>query len=399
MPDNNISPMQRLSGLSLKQGMEIPTQICYSNKEGIRTYCQNIIEYLQTHPHVKMIGLWPTDLGHYCECKKCTADSQVILKASIYIAQQLAKKFSDVIVEHLVYNGPSLFLPDDNLEIPKNMIVLRATGDQKIIDSWIDKCRKSGSPGMYKIIYTLADNFQQQGHVCINFQKTKEESDYLRSHSFQGFNVMYIDMYSYWRSCQNLSFFAGLAWGESLSIDAYLEDFCKSYYGDAHQPMQILYRKLLELNQEALFGDSSEELYEQNSTILSACQEFLNKARKNVYDNKIKSRLNKMDVYLNHLKLYSELSFYLKKSQMLLNEKKISEAAVMMHQVALKEEEIKTICFDSFFRGDGVLDPRLTLLLRKFDRFRRYRDMINKMLNRLKTQSKGSVSVPIQHED
>ena len=390
MPDNNISPQQRLWGLSVEQGIAIPAQICYSNRDAIQTYCNNIKDYLRNHPHVRIVGLWPTDIGSYdyCNCEKSVSDPQAMLKAIIWIAQQLGSEFPDLIVEHIIYMGPSRTMPSDDLVIPKNMVILQATGDQELIDVWLDKCKKDKSLGMYKVNYTLADNFYACGHVCIDPKKTIDDFQYMQKCSFIGYDIMYIDMYSYWRSCQNLALLAKLSWEPDFSYGRYLKDFCSNYFGIAGEQMELLYRKMFELDQKALFSEASEEAYERNSAIINECRHLLVEA-KNIAAGSgqelLLSRLDKVRVYIDHLALYGEASLYRTRAKLLMGQKNVKAAAMAMRQVALKEEEIKTMCLNSYFRGDGVLDLRLTLARRKFGRFLEDRKMIKEILNGLET--------------
>ena len=46
--------------LSFAKGHQVPSQICYSNEDAVRTYTQNVLEYVETHPEVDILGLWPS---------------------------------------------------------------------------------------------------------------------------------------------------------------------------------------------------------------------------------------------------------------------------------------------------------------------------------------------------
>jgi hypothetical protein len=392
VPDNNISSRQRLSGLSLERGMEIPSQICYSNKGGLQTYYNNIKSYLRTQPFVNIIGLWPTDMGRYCQCKNCASDPHAVLKAVISIANRLIKEFPEIAVEYLVYSATGAFPPPENMILPKNLIILQATGNAEIIRAWLNKCKESKNMGMYKICYGGADNFQQSGHVLVNPMQVVDDYNHLCRHGFNGVDIMYIDMYSYWRSCHNLSFFAKLVWDRKLSSRDYWTDFCKRYYGASQLPLEKIYKQLQKLDREALFKQSSAGSYKKNSEILFRCFNFIEEAKETA-DKKgetslLKSRLDKMHLYLTHLQAYNESTVFRSRAHRLIAEKKIKDAAGMMHKVALKEEEIKRMCMDSYYRGDGVLDLRLTVALRKFSRFADDIKLIERILTELKIKDR-----------
>ena len=386
MPDNNMPPEDRLKKLSINHGFKIATQICYSNINAVAAYCNNIKDYLKIHSYVKIIGLWPADGGGYCTCEKCSSDPQAILRASIRISNSLLDEFPDVIVEHLLYTGPSRSMPDKDLIIPKNMLILQACGDQNIINGWFQKCNECQSPGMYKINYKLADNFYADGHVCIDPGKVISEFRYLKEYPFIGYDIMYIDMYSYWRSCHNLSLFAKLCWDSNLDCDRYWDDFCNNYYGAESKEIRSIYSKMTNIDFNLIFHETFTNDASEILTILKECRNMLGVAINSISRNPNKLillRLKKLETYILHLIYYAEIKILFLKFKDYAGENDYAQATRLLIEIATKEEALRNICFNSYLRGDGVLDYRLTLLKRKLSRFLEYEKNITGIINRL----------------
>ena len=62
-PDDNKLPITFTTG-----------QLCLSNKEMIRTFADNVIQFAKTHPEVSIISFWPNDVGDgggWCNCENC----------------------------------------------------------------------------------------------------------------------------------------------------------------------------------------------------------------------------------------------------------------------------------------------------------------------------------------
>jgi|GEM_PF-6430121 len=383
---NNLSPADRLAGLSLDQGMEIPTQIHYTNPEAIRTYCDNLLEYLGAHPYVGIIGVWPTDVNHYCSCEKCAANPGAHVDAVLYVARRVAREFPNVLVEHLLYTGTSMRLPDEQIKLPENLVVAAGGGDDGGI--WAKRCRHDGAPGVYRYnLAPLADNFANYGRVQIAPKRVVEMMAFIRQNGLSGYTVFYIDMLSFWRSSQNIALLSKMSWNRNLSPDAYLDDFCAAYFMTAGDFMRRLYGRLFEMNEQALFVEASEEDYATLTAILNECRQWLQGARDGVGPDDrgmLAARLDKVAVYLEHLALHAQATRRRTQAKDLLNKNRIRDAALAMHQAAIALEGIKSMCLESYLRGDGVLDFRLTLTLRKLVSFPENRKLVESMLNRIK---------------
>ncbi len=56
--------------LFFEKGHRVPSQICYSNEDAVGTYTLNVLTYIEAHPEVDIIGLWPSDGGDFCPCER-----------------------------------------------------------------------------------------------------------------------------------------------------------------------------------------------------------------------------------------------------------------------------------------------------------------------------------------
>ena len=384
---NNIAPLDRLQGLSIDGTMSIPTQIHYTNTGAIRTYADNLLAYLRSHPYVGIIGVWPADINNYCACGKCAANPSAIVEASIYVARRVGEEFPHVLVEHLLYTGATANMPPDDVALPANLLVVSSTVDRA--RPWAARCAKDGTPGVYLLNYTLADNFFAQGHVCINPRHAIKDMAAMRANGLSGFTVFYIDMLSYWRSCQNIALLGAMAWRWDLSVDDHLADFCDKYYRSAGVAMRLVYQKLFGLDEARVFTDAAASDSARILETLSQCRQSIKDALSGMnHEDRdvLPRRLAKLSLYIEHLALHAEATRCRCRSLALMNENDIRGAATALHQAALRLEEIKAMCLDSFLNGDGVLDWRLTLTLRKLVGYPDNLKLIDRMLKSVDKQ-------------
>ena len=132
---------------------------------------------------------------------------------------------------------------------------------------------------------------------------------------------------------------------------------------------------------ETFTNDASEIL-----TILKECRNMLGVAINSISRNPNKLillRLKKLETYILHLIYYAEIKILFLKFKDYAGENDYAQATRLLIEIATKEEALRNICFNSYLRGDGVLDYRLTLLKRKLSRFLEYEKNITGIINRL----------------
>ncbi len=101
-------------------------QICLTNEDMKAEFLKNVMVNIDADPLTGMVAIDQNDNLNYCQCDKCTAvaneeggQSGVMLRFVNSIADEIAKKYPDFLVETLAYqytrHAPKLTKPRDNV--------------------------------------------------------------------------------------------------------------------------------------------------------------------------------------------------------------------------------------------------------------------------------------------
>ena len=101
-------------------------QLCLTNPEMRAEFLRNVMVNIDSDPSTGMVAIDQNDNLNYCQCEKCTAvakeeggQSGVMLRFVNSIADDIAKKYPDFLVETLAYqytrHAPKLTKPRDNV--------------------------------------------------------------------------------------------------------------------------------------------------------------------------------------------------------------------------------------------------------------------------------------------
>ena len=371
--------------LSFERGHRVPSQICYSNKDAVKTYTRNVLEYIEMHPEVDILGLWPADGSNYCQCERCRADPFVILKVVNNIAKEIYRMNKNLIVEHIVYGERSRQVPPEDMDISPNLLVFVCYDGY---EEWLPWLKRNLKQGFYRGEYALGDNYANRGVVYLKPGQAKRWVDSLVEDDFCGYSSFYIETSSWWRSAFNYYFLSKAGFEGVASVEGMLKDYCDSYFGRfSGKAYQILSSLLFEVQYaEGTYATKIppvEGVVGKNERVFNRIEGILSSLEKEVgEEGEVSSRLKRLHTYLAFVR--SSTAAYFLRGEALVAEKagKARESVEKMLEVARLEERMQRLCQESFLNDDGVLDYRLFIYRRKWrfledkkmlERFRRSR--------------------------
>ena len=214
--------------LSFEEGHQVPSQICYSDEDAVRVYTENVLEYVEKHPEIDILGLWPSDGGNFCQCKKCRKDPFLILKIVNNIAREIYRVNKKILVEHIVRGEKSCQIPSEDIDLSPNLIIFICYDGYK---EWLSWLKRSVKQGFYRGEYNLGDNYANRGMIYLKPDKAKRWADSLVEDGFCGFSSFYIETSSWYRSTFNYYFLPRAVFKEATNVEEMLKDYCNSYFG------------------------------------------------------------------------------------------------------------------------------------------------------------------------
>ncbi|MDD2710235.1 MAG: DUF4838 domain-containing protein [Verrucomicrobiae bacterium] len=225
--------------------------ICHSRKEIIDIVSDNIVDFLNSHPEIDILSLWPTDgITGLCECEKCSAFSatDLLLKTTKQIKQNVVRHKPKIKIEFLAYyiysKPPSKAQPDADLIInyaprghsyeyafdsPTNPYCNRLKG-------YIKSCQKNGAS--ICVFEYYADNVLQKLMVAPMARRIFEDIRHFKAMGVGGMLPICVSIYCWWMNCFNLRMMAKAAWNASADVEEILADYLKKYYGVAGAEMR-----------------------------------------------------------------------------------------------------------------------------------------------------------------
>lgn len=368
--------------LSIERGQKIPSQICYANRQAVDQYKQNVITYVQEHPEVDMLGLWPSDGGNFCQCKTCKENPWLIFQVVNEIAAEVYKVNRRVSVEHIVYGERSREVPRRDMTLSPNLFVW-CSGKR----GWLDWLKRNAKRGYYRGDYKLADNYAASGCVrLLNLRYAAAEVADLTNNGFAGFHIFYIEITSWWRSGFNLHFYGKAATEGLLPLKKELADYCRSYYGKTADAVRGIMTLLLSEIKYTKPPGSAKPVSWYIAQVRQALKKLRLKIRtlvKRVENEPVlKDRLWKLDTYIDFT-LNRTLADFLREAAR--REQKrghLRKATAIMLEVAVLEDHLQQLCQESMYRADGVLDLRFFVGRRKW-RFLKDKEVLEDIQKRL----------------
>ena len=252
-------------------------QLCTTNAEVIDKLAAGMIEVLDNDPSIEIITLSPNDGGGFCECPNCTAldepergwfarYSKRLAVLNKEISRRLAEKHPDVLVKVGAYAMYALppDIPDWRPE-PNQIIQLchiyfchnhaiasdkcRAGETYAPSDNFLpnqpftDLVREwSGlTDNLFIYEYYALGGWSKANMLWPMVHTMRHDIPFYRDCGARGFYTQVAD----WpRSPLNYYVAAKLAWNADLDVDWLIDDFCRSFFQEAAEPMKAYFLAL-----------------------------------------------------------------------------------------------------------------------------------------------------------
>jgi len=337
---------------SLLFGTRAPSQICYSNKEAVRTYADNIVRYLRKHPEVDVIGLWPMDGVGFCHCTKCRP-ADTIFKACMWVAEYLLKKGIKIPVEHLVYTNYSPIWPTEKMKAQKNVVFLVCRkGDYYKMWSYFAQNHKC--VGIYQFDYDFADNYAWQGTAPHSPRDVEHAIREITVPYSLGSAPLLMDSDSWWRGCFTLYFYYRLLWYGARSVEPFLEDYCQTYYGRfANDIKKVI--KLIDSIYPTRYSEYKLKLQEMRGTMRKV-DSILSRVMKSARDSRLKEMIQKYCTYADFVRYQIETKISIREAEEAINKKKPALALKWIQNAKQSDQKALALSRKSKLTRDGVVD-------------------------------------------
>lgn len=255
-------------------------QPCLSNPEVRKIIAENVIKLLDSYPtHDGIISVSQNDNKDVCECEKCQAlnkkygeHSGLLLEAVNYVADEVAKKYPDVMVETLAYHqtrlAPKGIKPRKNVivrlctiennmaepyenkdkyapyKIANNTYLNYIGVDSNKVNSQFDENIKKWAKLTDKLfIWDYVINFQAYHNVQPNFQCLKPNMKYfIKNHVISMFSQGNRDNESSSFDELRTYILAKLLWNADVEVKPLIEEFCDGVYGEGSEEIKEIIR-------------------------------------------------------------------------------------------------------------------------------------------------------------
>ena len=323
---------------SLINGKRDPKQLCVSNRDVAGVAAENVNAFLDANPEVDMVDVMLNDAAQWCECSACERMEEekrlsafsVGEKKTYYthtnanikfvnrIAQQVAKRHPDVLIESLAYlmllDAPTRVRPEKNVMVGFADIQRRINYWYPIyfpndelnrvhldeMEKWLDLVgpdrfyaykyysRTSTARGMINMD-TKAENLESK-LVDLNRRTFYVYSAAIPKdlwyYRLMGIRNVQTEEWD-WEEV-NMYVYARSLWDLSVSSDSLLEAYCQRAYGDAAAPM---------IRHWLVLQEARDQYRSQKSLAMS----FLQKARGMTENPKILQRIKRLEEIWSHL--------------------------------------------------------------------------------------------------
>ena len=307
--------------------------MCLSNPGLIAETAKNAISQIDKYPDSKFISISENDgISAYCECQKCqalikkygNADSGLLLSFVNQVAENIHKKYPDIMVETLAYIKSEK--PPKNIRAGKNILVRLCAWAISHSIPYNDTRSKKGE--------RLFKRLKEWKTICPNMGIW----DYVTTYAFNliphpNLNTIIPNLKAFYESGVNNYFYEGdhshgggyysgeaLAraflisrglWNPNSNTDKLITDFTNAYYGKATGKYIREYWKLLnDSNQKAKYtgmyqaGNNGEAPYLKLGVMLKS-DKLLKLALQNAESKEHKGHVQQLQLQVNYVLLYN----------------------------------------------------------------------------------------------
>lgn len=240
-------------------------QLCYTNFKSVPEYAANVILYLKERPEIRMVGLWPSDGGGFCECETCKSKpaTDAILDYVNRLADCINKELPDVKSEFLSYIHytvpPVTVKPLPNV-VPTyceywsrtqfHPITWDIDSNNKFLDELIGGAIGANKKRREQLEAWIACSkevtiFSYYGDDCIKgfvynpvMDVIVEDFRYYKKAGLKGHFLLLTNPDSWWSHAPDLYAYAKAVWDPRVEVEEIEKDYYNSLYGNAADAMK-----------------------------------------------------------------------------------------------------------------------------------------------------------------
>ncbi|MBA3482102.1 MAG: DUF4838 domain-containing protein [Pirellulales bacterium] len=226
------------------------TQLCYSNHASVAAYADNVVDYLNAHPEISVVGLWPSDGYGFCECERCKAGSttDVLLDYLNDVSERIHAHVPRAKVEFLSYIHytappekvkPLPYLVPTYCEYHSRNQFHPITEERasnakcrRELESWVQQSNQATVYSYYADDVIKKFLYNPVPDVVL------ADLRYYQGIGVAGNSVLMMNPQSWWAHAPHMYAYARAAWNSSITLNAINDDYFTSMYGPAADAMR-----------------------------------------------------------------------------------------------------------------------------------------------------------------
>jgi len=341
---------------SLVKGKRVPNNICFSNEEGVSTLKSNVLRYLEDHPEVDLIAIWPNDVPTLCECDKCRmlSPSDHVLRLVNRVSKAVHEAKPSIKVEHIAYWNylvpPVLTTPERNVTVlfaargrnysypfnhcdwgewrdyvykhyppfpnDHNLSAFVVSDCRPYLRRWLEIC---GENDLYMHEY-IVDNVLQDGMAPPMPHLIRADLRFYKEVGVRGVHPEMTSIYYWWPNCLTWYALFKLAWNVEADLEGLLDDYYQQCWGKARAPIRMFFEEIEHImpdwiarvrqrwRRDLYSGGyppsvlrEEEEYHQQNLKRLRSCERHLKEAEELADDEAVLNRVRKARLWLEYI--------------------------------------------------------------------------------------------------
>lgn len=365
-----------------KEGKRVPDQLCTSSSDGLKTYTELYLKFIEKNPDINMFNVAQADGYGWCECTECNRNfgnerweiipaqlraSDRWLKAVNSVAAEAEKKFPDKKIMYMPYVAtgpcPKLAKPLPNVKAMLALYEVTASDvsspdilryhackdihayHRRLIDEW------SKTASELLIYEYYGGRSQWDGKPMVLSQNIKNSLKYFAEHGVKGLVTQ--APYTWWRSYEiNMTLTAELLWNVNADTNKLMKDFCSRFYGAKAGAAMAEYFQNLEAfcTARGLYrtNKSAEEYLKKFGTDgFSVCERNLDDALRLAETPEIKKQIQYQKALYGYNRLYDKMTDAYFKAETLCKKKDKDKAQAMYKTLLEIQQETKKYLSDN----------------------------------------------------
>jgi len=225
-------------------------QFCLSNEEAVKTFTENVLEFLRENPEIDILALWPNDGGVFCECEECSRlpinDNHLRFLNKVSKAINTRVR-AGIKVIFLAYANH--LYPPKNTEPSENIIIQFCGWGRnyafpfthpayeewrRALEEWNTLCKKTMSP---LVVHEKYARIGGMGYHPLPLEVCAEDLKYFKKLELDGVDFQ-AEFENWWAAGLHTYCLAKMLWNTNIKREEILQDYYEKYYQKAKGPMK-----------------------------------------------------------------------------------------------------------------------------------------------------------------